>query len=66
MREYRLDFLHSIAGHITHSYPFPAANDAEAIAFAEVWADEAPMELWTDDIRLRRWNRRPSTSSLGR
>jgi hypothetical protein len=56
MRLYRLDFFNRIAGHLAHSYPFPAASDAEAIAFAEIWSDEAPMELWIEDTRLRRWD----------
>jgi len=56
MPEYRLHFLNRARGRIAHVYPFPAASDAEAIAFAEVWKEEAPMELWIEDTRLRRWN----------
>jgi hypothetical protein len=56
MRQYRLEFFNRTAGHIAHSYPFPAASDADAIAFAEIWSEEGPLELWIDDTRLRRWN----------
>ena len=61
MPNYRLHFLNRDKGHIAHSYPFPAASDADAMAFAEIWSDEAPMELWVEDTRLRRWDgpRRP-------
>lgn len=55
MPEYRLHFLNRARGHIAHTYPFPAATDAEAIAFAEIWKEDAPMELWIEDTRLRRW-----------
>lgn len=56
MPEYRLHFLNRNGGHISHTYPFPAGTDAEAIAFAEVWREDAPMELWIEDNRLRRWD----------
>ena len=56
MPEYRLHFIDRARGRIAHTYPFPAASDTEAIAFAEVWKEEAPMELWFEDTRLRRWN----------
>ena len=55
MPEYRLHFLDRARGHVAHTYPFPAASDAEAIAFAEIWKEDAPMELWIEDRRLRRW-----------
>jgi hypothetical protein len=56
MPEYRLHFIDRARGRIAHTYPFPAASDAEEIAFAEVWKEDAPMELWFEDTRLRRWN----------
>lgn len=34
MPEYRLHFLNRKGGDFAHSYPFPAASDADAIAFA--------------------------------
>ena len=58
MPVYRLHFLHRVGGHVAHSYPFPAASDAEAVAFAEIWKEDAPMELWTEDSRLKRWDTR--------
>ncbi len=56
MREYQLHFLDRSGGEIAHTYPFPARSDAEAIAFARIWREDAPMELWLNDIRLQRWN----------
>ena len=57
MAVYRLHFFSLSGGHLAHSYPFAAASDAEALAFAEVWKDDAPMELWAEDSRLKRWDR---------
>ena len=56
MPVYRLHFLNPAGGHVAHTYPFPATSDAEALAFAEIWKDDAPMELWIEDSRLRRWD----------
>ena len=30
-------------------------DDAEAIKFASVWSQDAPMELWCEDALVRRW-----------
>jgi hypothetical protein len=56
MAEYRLHFLNRAGGHVAHTYPFPAATEAEAIAFSEVWKEEGPMELWSENRRIRRWD----------
>jgi hypothetical protein len=56
MPEYRLHFLSPTGGDIAHSYSFPARTDTAAIAFAEIWKEDAPMELWCEDARVRRWN----------
>ena len=55
MPEYRLQFLARDSGRIAHSYAFQAANDAKALAFAGVWDEDAPMELWCEDVRVKRW-----------
>ena len=46
---YRLHFINPKTGTIGHTYEFFAETDAEAIKFAEVWAEDAPMELWGRD-----------------
>lgn len=57
MRHYRIDFLRRDSGQIGHTYRFSAADDADAMRFASVWVEDAPMELWHEDVRLRRWDR---------
>ena len=51
---YRLHFINRKTGTIGHTYEFFADDDAAAIRFAEVWAADAPMELWGRQ-RIRRW-----------
>ena len=51
---YRLHFINRKTGTIGHTYEFHAEDDAAAIRFAEVWAADAPMELWGRQ-RIRRW-----------
>ena len=52
---YRLHFISRETGSIGYTYEFHAENDEAAITFAEVWAEDAPMELWGRQ-RVRRWN----------
>ena len=37
-------------------YPFQANDDVDALEFASVWTDDAPMELWRGERRLKRWD----------
>jgi len=56
MRYYRLYFMDRISGHIDHFREFEAEDDEAAFAIAEGWHDDAPMELWNLERKLRRWN----------
>ena len=52
---YRLHFIDRATGTIGHTYEFHAADDAAAIAFAGVWAGDAPMELQGARGRVKHW-----------
>ena len=52
---YRLHFIDRRTGAIGHTYDFHAESDEAAIKFAEVWSEDAPMELW-GRRRVRRWD----------
>ena len=56
MPRYKHQFYLSVGGELGHTYEFEAADDAAAIAFAALWSDYAPMELWYDNEMLRRWD----------
>ena len=53
---YRLHFINPKTGTIGHTHEFFAETDAEAIKFAEVWTEDAPMELW-GRRQVKRWGR---------
>jgi hypothetical protein len=55
MPRYSLYFLRDDRGDIGHAYHFEEVGDAAAINFASVWQEDAPMELWCEGIRLKRW-----------
>ena len=54
---YRLHFINPETGMIGHTYEFHADDNAEAIRFAEVWAEGAPMELRGRSGLVKRWSR---------
>lgn len=54
MTSYQLHFLKR--GLITRTYDFEADNDADAVVFAAVWVEGAPMELCCGDRLLKRWS----------
>ena len=56
MRYYRLYFMDRFSGHIDHFREFEAADDGAAIAIAEGWREDCPMELWNRHIRLKHWD----------
>jgi hypothetical protein len=56
MPAYRLCFIHRDNGTTAHRYPFEADDDAAAIAFSNVWKEDAPMELWRGSRKLKRWD----------
>jgi hypothetical protein len=62
MRGYRLYFMDRFSGHIEHRREFEAESDAAAIAIAEGWFADQPMELWLNSHKLKRWE----PSSAGR
>ena len=52
---YRLHFINRETGQIARTYEFHAADDREAIKFASVWTEGAPLELWGGRGRVMRW-----------
>jgi hypothetical protein len=56
MRYYRLYFMDRFSGHIDHFREFEAADDDVAIAVAEGWREDRPMELWNLERRLKQWD----------
>ena len=56
---YRLHFINRTTGTIGHTYEFHAEDDAGAIRFAQIWAADAPMELWGRQ-RIKHWGPPPS------
>ncbi len=55
MRYYRLYFMDRFSGHIEHFREFEAEDDAGALTVAEGWREDRPMELWSRQRKLRRW-----------
>ena len=53
---YRLHFINPETGMIGHTYEFHAEDDAAAIRFAEVWAEDAPMVLRGPKGLVRSWS----------
>jgi hypothetical protein len=56
MRYYRLYFMDRFSGHIDHFREFEAENDDAAVAIAERWREDRPMELWNLERKLRQWD----------
>lgn len=54
---YRLHFINRATGMIGHTHEFFAEDDEAAIRFAEVWAEDAPMELRCRSTLVKRWGR---------
>jgi hypothetical protein len=55
MGQYRLYFIDRFSGHIETSREFHAEDDAAAIAAASHLRNGQPMELWSRDRKVRRW-----------
>ena len=55
MRYYRLYFMDRFSGHIDHFREFEAEDDDSALAVAEGWREDRPMELWSRQHKLRHW-----------
>jgi hypothetical protein len=54
---YRLHFINPKTGMIGHTYEFHAEDDEAAVRFAEVWAEDVPMELRSRGGLVKRWSR---------
>lgn len=54
---YRLHFINPKTGQIGHTYEFLVEDDQAAIRLAEVWAEDAPMELRGRKGLVRSWAR---------
>ena len=55
LKLYRLHFINPNTRQIGHTYEFHAEDDAGAIRFARVWAEDAPMVLMGQKGFVRRW-----------
>jgi len=55
MSYYRLYFMDRFSGHIDHFREFEAQNDDAALATAEGWREDRPMELWNRHRKLKHW-----------
>ena len=60
MLYYRLYFMRRFSGHIDHYREFEAENDAAALAIAEGWREDLPMELWNLQRKLKHWDEAPT------
>lgn len=58
MVQYRLYFIDRSSGHIETSREFHADDDAAAIERAAELGTGQPMELWSRDRKVRRWEAR--------
>lgn len=61
MRYYRLYFMDRFSGHIDQFREYEAEDDESALAIAEGWREDRPMELWNHQRKLKHWNS-PATS----
>jgi hypothetical protein len=53
---YRLYFMDRFSGHIDHFREFEADGDDAALASAEAWREDQPMELWNRERKLKHWD----------
>ena len=59
MRYFRLYFMDRFSAHIDHFREFEAPDDAQALAIAESWREDRPMELWNRHRKLKHWDAPP-------
>ena len=55
MNYYRLYFMHSFSGHIERVAEFDAPDDDAAATLAGEHLGEAPLELWCEHRKVRRF-----------
>jgi hypothetical protein len=58
MGQYRLYFIDRFSGHIETSREFLAADDSAAMELAAGMRNGQPMELWSRDRKVKRWEAR--------
>lgn len=56
MDYYRLYFMDRFSGHIDNYREFEADGDDGALAIAEGWREDRPMELWNRHRKLKHWD----------
>jgi hypothetical protein len=56
---YRLFFMDRFSGHIDQAREFEAGDDLAAVGIAEGWRSTYPMELWSLDRKVKRWEAQP-------
>jgi len=61
MRYFRLYFMDRFSGHIEHFREFEADDDQAALAIAEAWREDGPMELRNRERKLRHWDSAPAS-----
>lgn len=59
MRRFRLFFVDNFTRRILTSIEFDAADEAEALVFAEERRTLSPMELWSKGGLIQRWDAFP-------
>ena len=59
MLYYRLYFMDRFSGHIDHYREFEADSDEAALAIAQGWREDRPMELWNLRRKLKHWDVAP-------
>jgi hypothetical protein len=55
MHYYRLYFMDRTGAHIDHFREFEADDDMAALDVAKGWRDGRPMELWSRNRKVKRW-----------
>lgn len=55
MPGFRIFYMDQRSGHITGSQDFSADDDLDAVKQAEAFFAGAPMELWTGNRKIKRW-----------
>lgn len=55
MPEFRIFYLDASSDRITASHDFSADDDLDAIQRAGEFRTFAPMELWSGDRKIKRW-----------
>ena len=60
MLSYTLYFVDPADGQILRRYTFDAKDDLAATAFASMWIEHGPMQLWRGLEKIEEWERASS------